>query len=161
MKISKLLWIACSIAGAIFFIVVLFVVLLSALASYIPIPIPGASDYTTKLPNGYYLMRQYAGSSMIFKKTKDGWIDPTTEVGPSQYGILMAVSGDYIVGNLDTEEKYSNVPEIPDRYFIIDTSTDTVMKEMSFEMYEKKMRELGFEEFPNLIRPNKLTRFVD
>jgi hypothetical protein len=34
------------------------------------------------------------------------------------------------------------------------------MKELSFEEYEKKMRELGFEELPNLFRPNKLTRFV-
>lgn len=87
-------------------------------------------------------------------------VDPATEVGPSQYGILMAVTGRYIVGNLDTEEAAYKVPEGPDRYFIIDTRADIITKELSFDEYQRRMRELGFEELPELIRPNKHTRFV-
>jgi hypothetical protein len=72
----------------------------------------------------------------------------------------MAVKGRYIVGNLDTEEKAFGVPEVPDRYFIIDTQSDTIAKELSFQEYEKRMHELGFNDLPELIRPNKLTRFL-
>jgi hypothetical protein len=123
--------------------------------------IPGASDYTTKLPNGYFLMRQWRGSSLIFQdRDRDHIFDPATEVGPSQYGILMAVTGRYIVGNLDTEEAAYKVPEVPDRYFIIDTQNDRITKELSFDEYERRMHELGFEELPRLIRPNQRTRFV-
>jgi hypothetical protein len=63
------------------------------------------------------------------------------------------------VGNLDTEEEAWGVPEVPDRYFIIDTQTDILVKELSFEQYEQKMHELGFDGLPELIRPNKRTRF--
>lgn len=122
--------------------------------------IPGASDYTTKLPNGYFLMRGAPGSSLIFRdRNRDDIFDSETCVGPSQYGILMAVAGRYIVGNLDTEEKAFKVPEVPDRYFIIDSQNDITTKELSFDEYERKMHELGFAELPNLIRPNKRTRF--
>ncbi len=122
--------------------------------------IPGASDYMTRLPNGYFLLRGSSGSSSIFQdRDGDGAHDLASQVGPSEYGILMAVCGRYIVGNLDTEEAAFHVPEVPDRYFIIDTRTDSMMLELSFEEYEREMRQLGFEELPELIRPNKLTRF--
>jgi hypothetical protein len=130
--------------------------------SRVTLPIPGASDYKTELPNRYFLLREHAGSSLIFQD-RDGdhcW-DPVTQgVGPSEYGILMAVVGRYIIGNLDTEEKAWGVPEVPDRYFIIDIQSDTIAKELSFQEYEKRMRELGFKDLPELIRPNKLTRFL-
>jgi hypothetical protein len=95
-------WNVCFISG----VIVLSLTFLFIVAHLIIplIPIPGASDYITKLPNGYYLMRQYSGSSMIFKETKNGFIDLGTKVGPSEYGILMDISGHYVVGNLDTEE---------------------------------------------------------
>jgi len=104
-------------------------------------------------------MRQWSGSSLIFKKDGYGFMETGTIVGPSSYGILMTVVGDFIVGNLDTEEEARKVPEVPDRYFIINTSTNNAMKELSFADYKAKMEELGFKELPQLIRPNKLTCF--
>jgi len=122
--------------------------------------VPGASDYTTRLPNGYFLMRQWKGSSLIFRDRNRDHIFDGGHVSPSEYGILMAVTGRYIVGNLDTEEAAYEVPEVPDRYFIIDTEKDIINEELSFEQYQQKMHELGFKELPKLIRPDKRTRFV-
>lgn len=157
MKIHKnLSWIVGGLAcaGTLAFAVLWW---LSGAASIIP----GAHDFSTRLPNGYFLTRVWSGSLSIYEdRDENRIVDPATEVGPSQYGILMAMTGRYIVGNLDTEEAAYQVPEVPDRYFIIDTQNDIITEELSFDEYQRRMHELGFETLPELIRPNKRTRFV-
>ncbi len=107
------------------------------------------NDYRHQLPNGYSLTHFYSGSLAIS--------DPTHKivVGPSKYGIVVGVNNNFIVGNLDTEEKAFGVEEIPDKYFIVDTNSGAVAANLSLPEYQGRLNGLNLHEMP-LKRPTKL-----
>ena len=128
--------------------------LLTTITAAVLASCPGASDYRTRLPNDYALVRVYSGAS--------GIVDPkgVFVVGPSSFGILLAVVDDIVVGNLDTEERAFHVPEVPDRFFVINTHIREVRAELSETEYREALAEIGMDPPPALIRPTKLTRFI-
>jgi hypothetical protein len=129
-----------------FFCLIAFFILFSS-------PAIAQNDYRLPLPHGCLLARVHSGASVICDS--GGRI----LVGPSSYGILVAVIGNLVVGNLDTEESAYHVPLVPDRYFIVDTKTLATKSELSRADYLKELEIRHITSEPRLIRPNKLTKF--
>ena len=126
----------------------------SVLAALATASCGGPFGYSIALPNGYLLVREHSGSL--------GVVDPRSRVvvGPSQYGIVVPVVGDLVVGNLDTEEDAFGVPPVPDRYFVVDTKSGAVESELSYDQYRHALVARGIGAPPTLVRPNKMTRFA-
>jgi hypothetical protein len=112
-----------------------------------------AFGYRLELPNGYQLSTIHSGATAVVDDR--GWLI----TNHSEYGILVAVVGPIVVGNLDTAEDAFGVARVPDRYFVVHTRTGFVADELSEAEYRRVLREVHIAEPPKLRRPNLLTRF--
>jgi hypothetical protein len=112
-----------------------------------------AFGYRLELTNGYHLSTIHSGAAAV---VDDGGRLITDH---SDYGILLAVVGPVIVGNLDTEEDAFGVPPVRDRYFVVHTRAGFVRDELSEAAYRSVLRQVDIAEPPRLRRPNLHTRF--
>jgi hypothetical protein len=102
-----------------------------------------------RLPNNYALASDYSGSYYMI----DSYDGVATE--NSDGGILLAVVGDVVVGNVDGR----NAPALSRRYFVFDTGNGWVREGLSEAAYRSALREVGIGEPPQLRRVTGLTRF--
>ena len=124
-----------------------------ALLLFLSSAVACSNDYSVELPGSYELARISPGRIVI--------ADPSSRVivGPSEFGLVIGVSGKFVYGNLDTEEDAYNAPEVADRYFIIDTESSKVFSELSEKRFIQLLIELGIRH-AKMGRPNALTKFA-
>ena len=114
-----------------------------------------AVDRGTELTNGYRLWSAFAGNFSIVGPYGGIVADePDLEVPTAGEGMLVAVVGDIIAGNMS-----GGRPPVPNRYFVLDTRNRQLRENLSESDYRRVLRELGVAEPPKLRYPSGLARF--
>lgn len=109
----------------------------------------GCWDYSTKLPNGYRLVRLNSNEIAVVLPNNGILIDPDVR----EYSIV----GDVIVGFAGVPKSLPQQPAPPRKeagYFIVNTESGEMWDSLPKEAWLERLRLLGIQGEPELKRPS-------